>query len=177
MRKLRFALILPLAHLIFSAIVLRNFIHFRYLTQLWFAINGPVVILVDTCKYIASLPLVGPWITEGALSVELLFLIGGFALWYLAGRAIDGLLCEKSSRQHMPAFVSASREFLLIASGVYLAFHGLRWILPAYPGQHQAIHSIVDGIIILLWSLVLVLGPGWTLLNRLRFGHLRSNPD
>ena len=45
-------------------------------------------------------------------------LIVDLPLWYLAGRAIDGLLREKSSRQHMPAFVSASREFLLIASGV-----------------------------------------------------------
>lgn len=174
MQKLKLAVVLPILHLMFSVIVLRDIAHFRHLMQLWFAINGPVVLLVDACKYIGNLRLVRPWVIDspflmnGPRQFNLLFLICGFVLWYFAGKTIDNIRRGKESCHAKPTFVAGFLEVFLIVCGVRLVFHGLQWILPEYPGQQHAMYSLVDGSIILVWSLILILGPGWKLLNAIR---------
>ena len=133
-----------------------------------------LVLLVDACKYIANLPLVRPWAIDSPLLMDgprlfnLLFLICGFVLWYFAGKTIDNIRRGKDSCHTKPTFVAAFLEVFLIVCGVRLVFHGLQWILPEYPDQRHAIYSLIDGVIILVWSLVLILVPAWKLLNAIR---------
>jgi hypothetical protein len=172
MRKLSLMLILPLLHLFVSITIFKwqffppvdpnNAISF------WFALNAPVLLLVRLAKQIATIPAVSPYIMGGVRPIYFVFLVGGLGLWFFVGRTLEKL----RRRDAHAASTTSLRKLLLYllstACGIRLIFIGLEWILPHYPGEHQPIAMIVDGSLILVWSLALILLPGMNLLRLAR---------
>jgi len=163
MRKLSLAAVLPALHLLTSAVV----VGWRFLpladpsrsVTLWFALNGPVLVLIDLAKLIFTLAWVSPHVSPvltGQRAIYFIFLVGGLALWFFVGRLVDNFLRRKSLI-HTPQHRLIS--LILIGWGVRLAFDSMEWILPRYPGQRHSSAHLTSGVIILIWSLLLIFLP------------------
>jgi hypothetical protein len=172
MRKLGMATLLPLVHFVVSIGVFGwKLFPFQEPTsgiRLWFALNGPILLLVDLSKRIATIPWLSPHIMGGVRPIYLIFFVGGFALWFFVGRALDNLFRRNSLDQKALPLSHVLVDMFLIACGVRLIFHGLENILPQYPGQQHSTLGIVNGVIVLVWAFVLLLVPSWKLLSAFR---------
>jgi len=65
-------------------------------------------------------------------------------------------------------FGKALFSLFLIATGIYIALEGLRYLVPAYPGQRISAERAVEAALVLLWSAVLIALPLRKLLSGLR---------
>jgi hypothetical protein len=136
--------------------------------MLWIALNSPVLVLIDLIKRIFTLPWISPHILPlmaGERAIYFIFLVGGLGLWFLVGRALDNLGGRKTCAQTK---VHNLVGLILFASGIRLVFHGLEWILPRYAGERHSAAEIINGLIVLAWSLVLILPPALKFANRFR---------
>jgi hypothetical protein len=127
---------------------------------LWFAVNAPAVLLLDVAKRIATArggcpPLIGC----GERAFELLFFIGGLLIWFLVGLAVDNyrrpVMIDRPSTTALKILV----RLFFVLCGVRLIFYGKSMVLPEYAGQRHPPSTLIAGFIVLLWSLVLIVGP------------------
>jgi small neutral amino acid transporter SnatA (MarC family) len=81
------------------------------------------------------MPWVSPHIELGVRPIYLVFLLGGLALWFTVGRALDNVLRRNVLGQTPNRIGMAILDLLLIACGIRLIFHGLEGILPQYQGS------------------------------------------
>jgi hypothetical protein len=117
------------------------------------------------------------WGGGGERTIYLIVLVGGLAVWFIAGWTLDILLLRKTPNQTALQPGKVLAKLFLIACGIRLGFHGLENILPQYPGQRHSTPAIVNGVIILVWSLLLVLVPGLKLVNQIREKRSGQNAD
>ncbi len=183
MWKLRMAIVLPLVHVAASIAIfgfeLAPSGGFNGTVRWWFAMNAPVLLLIDLAKRLATTGLLPPtmvWGGGGERTIYLIVLVGGLAVWFFVGRAIDSLWRGKALDQKPLLFHKVLIDLFLIACGIRLIFHGLQNILPQYAGQRPSTPAIVNGVIILVWSLLLILLPALKLLKRIREKPSDPNP-
>jgi hypothetical protein len=175
MRKLRMAAVLPLVHFVVSIGVvgwpLLPLTEPSRKITLWFALNGPVLLLIDLAKRIFTMPWVSPYIPpmmEGERAIYFMFLFAGLALWFFVGRTLDNLRWRKAPNStgiHLRGVLGA---VTLITCGVRLIFHAGEWILPRYSGQHHSMSDMINGAIISVWAILFILLPCFELANRTR---------
>jgi hypothetical protein len=183
MRQLKLALALPLIHFIgFLAIFGWTLFPYREpngVIRLWFALNGPVLVLLDACKWVTTLSWVTPHIWTGVRPIYFVFLAGGLALWFSVGRLLDKLRypVSKDFSEKKLSTATLVLNVLVIICGIRLIFHGLGWFFPLYQGQTLSALSIVNGALILGWALVLIALPGVKLLTGLRRKTLTTPPS
>jgi hypothetical protein len=167
MRKLKMGVLMPLVYFLSSILLfgraLLNSQEPSTSARLWFAVSGPVLLLLDAAKWLVTrrwLPseLIGG---GGNRTIFLIFLLGGIPLWYLTGSFIDHWSESRTASRSPASHLTTTSKLLLILCGIRLIFHGLDRIRPAYPGQTHSALDLMNGAIVLLWSVALILLPAW----------------
>ena len=182
MRKLSMAAVLPLVHFVLSIGIvgwpLLPLAEPSRKITLWFALNGPVLLLIDLAKWIFTMPWVSPYIPPmmgGERAIYLMFLFGGLALWFFVGRTLDNLRWRKAPNSTGIHLLGVLGAVTLIDCGVRLIFHAGKWILPRYPGQNPSISDMINGAIISVWAIFFILLPIFKLASRTRQRHQIEN--
>jgi hypothetical protein len=168
-RKLRISLLLPVLHYLASVTIFG----WRFWPRpvdatvtLWFAVNAPAVLLLDVTKRIATAGGCPPPIGYGERAFELLFFIGGLLIWFLVGLAVDN--CRRPAMIDRPSTTALKTlvRLFFVLCGVRLIFYSKSMILPEYAGQRHPPSTLIAGFIVLLWSLVLIVGPVRTFISK-----------
>ena len=173
MRKLKMAAVLPVVHLVGYFVVFRSLFPYQEPTRpirLWFAVNGPVLVLIDLAKSIATISWLAPHIMGGNRPIYFLLLFGGTLLWFLVGREFDhaNAALPKLSDWFPSNFVSAVLGIVSAACGARLILLGSKYFFAAYPGQHCSFETIIEGSLVLLWSIILLMNSWRTLASLYR---------
>jgi hypothetical protein len=116
-------------------------------------------VLLDLVKWTATLSWVSPHVATGVGAIYFVFLIGGLALWYFVGRALDDLISSKTPAQRTLTAGRVLLNLFALACGIRLVFSAFQYLLPEYSKQHVSVERTVEGVIVLLWSLVLLVFP------------------
>jgi hypothetical protein len=160
MRTLKLAFILPLGQFLVSLSILKwGFLHVPYFTDgLWFAINAPVLPLLEILLRLAPLHWLPAHIV-GMLPRDFVLLAGAIIVWYFVGRFLDNMrLSDTQPRRSLTTGVVLLNLFLA-AYGVRLFFVSLQYLVPAYPNQRHPAGDLLGGTIALIWSLGLIAFP------------------
>jgi len=175
MRKLEFRLVLPITQLVLAVILLfwghRVYTSPDYhevalpsVTLVCFGINAPALIFRVLGAWFST------WRTDQAPSVmlglgvgEWFFLVGVAVLWYLIGRWFDRRRTPESPPRSAN-FVSIELllNLFIMALGGYLLLETIR-----RPGQWgTSVGRIAQGLLFLVWSVILIFVPGRKLVRR-----------
>jgi hypothetical protein len=166
MRKLRMAVVLPLVYFVISITIfgwrLAPTGGFSGRVRWWLAMNAPVLLFIDIVKRLATMGWLSPtntWGGGGERTLYLIVLVGGLVVWFFLGRALDNLWRRRALDQTSIPIGRAILDLFLIACGILLIFHGLENILPQYQGQRHQLATVLNGLIILVWSLLMIVLP------------------
>src|SRR5258708_37941665 len=109
MRKLRMAVALPLVFIAISIAIFGWHLAppggFDGNVRWWFALNAPVLLVIDLTKRIVAMAHMSPEMIWGGGGERSLYLIGficGFGLWIIVGRALDNRLEHEAVGQPTP---------------------------------------------------------------------------
>jgi hypothetical protein len=157
MRKLKWALFLPVAQFVVFVILIHwENIELPYLGSLrglCFAINSPGLFLYDFFLRMAPVRWLPPYILH-IRSDHFIFLVGVIFQWYMIGREFDKRQPPKSAIEAKLTTAAVLANLLVIAWGIRLIFADLDSIFVVHLSSY-----IIDGFIILAWALVLVILP------------------
>jgi hypothetical protein len=175
MRKLRMAAVLPLLYLIVSIAIFGWRLDpsggFSGRVRWWLAMNAPVLLFIDIVKRFATMGWLSPnmiWGGGGERTLYLIVLVGGLVVWFFLGQALDDRWHRQALDNRPLQLGKALVDLFSIACGVRLTLHGLESILPQYQGQRPQVATVINGLIILLWSLVMIILPMFSLSKLLR---------
>lgn len=172
MRKLRFAIALPLLQLSIAWLLLvwpSEFSPYLGDTRAFcYAINAPIMVLLAPVYYMG--PIRGlPRYILGVRSDHLMVLAAVAILWVLVGLGLDHYFRQPAPRQKLLTLRATLVDSILVACGIWLFFSvGMDWILRTdSEGQHSPF-DLIDGTIAVAWSLILVIWSGRRLFRAIR---------
>lgn len=172
MRKLRFALILPLIQLAiaWNLLVWKG----QYITFLGnarafcFAINAPIMVMLAPFYYLAPLRWM-PSDIMGIRSDNFLALVAVGILWLLVGLRIDRFRREIRPRLDVSPFRNMLLNVFFMVCGTWLFVRvGMEWILRADSGGRHMPSDILHGAIAIAWSVFLIVPAVRSLLRAIR---------
>jgi hypothetical protein len=183
MRRLRFAIVLPVVQLVLSIGLLKwgrwqehhppGSFDTPYAATPVFACQGiraPAVLLENFFRTIAPLNKVNEALSDKLHGgYNLSFLLGVIILWYLVGRRVDHRISRSAGAETtVGARVSQVLQVIvgicLLPMGIADIGSGARW--------NNAVGNMLSGTLFLVWSLVLTTLPGAKLVKPIR----RSRP-
>ena len=161
MQKLKLRWVLPVVFLGFSAIELiwsqaidkllqpvRAYVGSA--SDFWHALNAPALFLVAIALHYAPLRAQADF---NYVPVEaILFLVGGFLLWFLIGNRLD----EPPGRSAAPSRVLRVLPVLIFVWGIYLCWQGLHTISTHDYLGRRAPGSLLNGALVIIWSMFLM---------------------
>lgn len=175
MRKLKLRWFLPVLFLAFSAIELAWQDHINALLEplrtyvgrvgdLWHALNAPALFFLAIGIHLA--PVRAPnFIANVPMETEL-FLVGGIVFWAVLGEILDRRPLAPASK--IPRAIVRVTQTLIVLWGIYLCSEALHAISATDYLGRRVPGSMVDGALVLLWSLILIILPARSLTGAAR---------
>jgi hypothetical protein len=175
MRKLTLRWLLPALFLGFSATELALSDHIDALLQplrpyvgrigdLWHALNAPGLFFLAIGIHFA--PIRRPEIIANVPIETALFLMGGIVLWFAVGQILDHR--KQTTNASMPQTTVRVAQVFMVLWGIYLCSQALHAISATDYLGRRVPGSIIDGGIVLVWSLVLIILPATSLTRAVR---------
>lgn len=181
MRKIRFALVLPVVQLVLAIGLLRwgiwqvhhppGSFDTPYAATPMFAcqgINAPAVLLENFFRTVAPLRRVNEMLSDRLVGgYDLSFLVGLMILWYLVGRNVDRRVMGATSAQRRTRAGNRLFQLLQVTCGACVGIMGAKQF--DYLGRwNNVVGNILSGTLFLVWSLVLITLPGAKLVKAIR---------
>jgi hypothetical protein len=172
MRKLKFAIVLPLIQVLVAVVLLLQAdrthgpggVDYHYFPPAWLickGLNAPAMLLLvpfgGTWYFVPQIPIVG----------RALFLISVAIVWYFVGRLLDQRRAPSRAREHRVA-TTLLLQFLLLVVGGILFYSGLNEL-------GGPISTVVGVLLTFIWAVSLIFLSGVSLLRVVRDRHRAQN--
>jgi hypothetical protein len=186
-RKLRFAFLLPVIQLL-VAVLLRQWgrrilgprgldtIYVSTPRLLRFGLNAPAILFKIPALVPTYSPTSNPWALQyrilefsifGFSAAELSFLVGVIVLWFLVGRTIDRYRSPGAHQQSSKTGISVLVKIFMIILGACFFVAAVQ-SFNDFGRYNNPRGNLVQATLFLVWSLVLIILPGFNLVNLFR---------
>lgn len=134
--------------------------------DLWHALNAPALFLLAIGIHFA--PIRQPQTIANFPIDTILFLAGGIVLWFVIGKMLDRYGEQTTPLPNVRGAIVLSTRVLILLWGIYLCWEAIRASSATDYLGRRVPGSVLDGVIVLSWSVILIILSGRSLMRATR---------